>query len=224
MPDLNLDVNFRDHPKTRRFVAMMGKDSEWLVVKLWLHVARVLPEGKLKGWTPHEIEGIAEWGGTPGAFIEAMERLDWLKKDSFGNYVLSGWKEHQGHLIAFKERGKIAAKTRWAKKKQDMLQAMLKEKQALLKSDSSNALTDGANGTNVDDAEWRKMLQASEAYKHVNVESEFQKSVFWCEQRKRKPTRKFFLNWINKIEAPMSQTKPTQQGSLSEYQPHRRAA
>lgn len=54
------------------------------------------------------------------------------------------------------------------------------------------------------DEEWRRKLQESEAYKALSVESEFEKAVFWCEQRRRQPTRRFFLGWLNKIERPMA--------------------
>jgi hypothetical protein len=144
MANLNLDVNYPDHPKTRRLKTMLGKESEYLPIKLWLYVGRLHPEGHLKDYNGQEIEAIVEWGGTPGAFIEAMERVEWLKKDEKNGYKLIGWKEHQGHLIAFKRRGKIAAKARWNKDKQRRATSM---QQALLKSDSSNAPTNQTKPT-----------------------------------------------------------------------------
>ncbi len=149
MPDLNLDVNYRDHIKTRRLVGMLGKDAEFGPVKLWLHAGRIHPEtGKLKGYSATEIEAIADWSGSPGAFIEAMEKLNWLKKDASGNFALCGWKEHQGHLVAYKVRGKKAAKARWDKAKQPMQQAYHKHASGMLKHQSSNAPTNGTNCTN----------------------------------------------------------------------------
>lgn len=53
------------------------------------------------------------------------------------------------------------------------------------------------------DEEWRTELKNSDAYKDLNVESEFQKMVFWCEQKNRKPSRGRFLNWLNKCDRPM---------------------
>lgn len=55
----------------------------------------------------------------------------------------------------------------------------------------------------VTDEEWRKELQNSEAYKVLDVESEFAKMVFWCKEKNRKPSRGRFLNWLNKCERPM---------------------
>ncbi len=63
------------------------------------------------------------------------------------------------------------------------------------------------------DEEWRKRLQGSEAYKALSVEVEFQKAVFWCEQRRRKCTRKFFIGWLNRYDHSMTPngngSKPT---------------
>lgn len=152
MPDLNLDLNFRDHPKTRRFIAILGKDSEWLVVKLWLYVGRLHPEGRLKDYSGEEIERLVEWSGTPGAFIEAMERVGWIEKDekdTKNTFKLLGWKDHQGHLVSFKRRGKIAAKSRWDKYKQTKKLDASSMHDALHKRRLSNTPPDGANGANL---------------------------------------------------------------------------
>lgn len=144
MPDLNLDVNYREHPKTRRLIGMLGKVAEFAPVKLWLYAGKIHPDsGKLKGYSALEIESLVDWEGTPGAFIEAMEKLNWLKKDAAGNYSLLGWKEHQGHLVAYKVRGKIAAKARWNKALRGMQQACNKHAPSSPKHVSMDAPTDG---------------------------------------------------------------------------------
>lgn len=118
MPSLNLDLNYPDHPKTKRLVAILGKASEFLPVKLWLYAGRVHPEnGKLGDLSELEIEAIVGWEGEPGAFISAMERVEWLIRDENNHFQLLGWKDHQGHLIVFKIRSEKASKARWGKYK-----------------------------------------------------------------------------------------------------------
>lgn len=152
MPDLNLDINYREHSKTRRLVGMLGEQAEFAPVKLWLYAGKIHPEsGKLKGYSAQEIESLVGWTGVPGAFIEAMEKLNWLKKDAHENYCLVGWKEHQGHLVAFKVRGKMAAKARWDKAKLPMQQAYHKHTTSIAKKHLSNAPTDGTIRTELTD-------------------------------------------------------------------------
>lgn len=148
MPSLNLDLNYREHPKTRRLVAMVGKEAEFAPVKLWLYAGKIHPEtGKLKGYSALELESLADWTGTPGALIEAMEKVEWLKKDAAGNYALIGWKEHQGHLVSYKVRGKIAAKARWDKVLRTMPKACHEHAPSNAKTDLSNAPTNSTHGT-----------------------------------------------------------------------------
>ena len=75
--------------------------------------------------------------------------------------------------------------------------------------------------TALSDVEWRRELQQSEAYINVNVEVEFRKMVFWCQQKGKKPSRARFLNWLNKCEQPMKVSGPTQP-SLPEFRAPRR--
>lgn len=76
----------------------------------------------------------------------------------------------------------------------------------------------------VDDVEWRKELQLSEAYKELNVEVEFHRMSFWCQQKGKKPSRARFLNWLNRCERPMATTDKKPKQELREYQPHRRTS
>jgi len=127
VPYLNVDLNFREHPKTKRLAGLLGPGSESLPLWLWLYVGRIHPgTGRLEGYEDAEIEAIVGWSGTAGDFVKAMKKVEWLEplKDRTG-YKIPDWLEHQGHLVAFKKRGKKAAKARWSK--------------ACLKHNSSNA-------------------------------------------------------------------------------------
>jgi len=202
---------------------MLGKEAEFLPVKLWLYAGRIHPEsGKLKGLTGQEIEGIVEWWGTPGAFIEAMERVEWLIKDEKNCFTLLGWKEHQGHLVAFKRRGKIAAKARWDK---DKRRRALSMQQAMLECGSSNAptnqptnctnqpttlvATDEPSSTaekNLSQDDWLKLLSADPTYEGLDVPIQFGRMAQWCKANGKQATRRRFVNWLNRCDRPMKTT------------------
>jgi len=53
------------------------------------------------------------------------------------------------------------------------------------------------------DAEVIAQLAANPVYDHIDVKREHGKMVVWCENKKLQPTRRRFINWINRIEPPM---------------------
>lgn len=56
-----------------------------------------------------------------------------------------------------------------------------------------------------DDAEFLGSLKQNRAYKHVNIEFEIEKMKVWLSARPgRKLTRRFIINWLNKIEMPFN--------------------
>jgi hypothetical protein len=54
------------------------------------------------------------------------------------------------------------------------------------------------------DEEWMVSLKAKDCYKHINIDHQFQKMQVWCETRNQKPTRKKFVGWLNRQDAPMA--------------------
>jgi hypothetical protein len=118
VPNLNLDLNFFDHPKTRRLVGLLGRGSEVLPIKLWAYAGKVRAEdGRLIGHAAQEIESIAGWWGKPGEMLEVMLRdgTRFLEQEEDGTYILHDWLEYQGHLAAYKIRAKKANDARWGK-------------------------------------------------------------------------------------------------------------
>lgn len=113
MPSLNLDLNYFDHPKTLRLVALLGIGSDVLPVKLWAYCGRYHAEhGRLKGLSALEIESIVRWWGRPGKMIEVFLKLGFLHEEPDG-FRVHDWREHEGHLAMYHERARKAAKARW---------------------------------------------------------------------------------------------------------------
>jgi len=54
------------------------------------------------------------------------------------------------------------------------------------------------------DEDWLRSLAENTAYSHINVPAELGKMTAWCETKGKQPTRSRFLNWLNRIEKPIS--------------------
>jgi hypothetical protein len=116
VPDLNISVDYFDHPKVKRLIGLLGRGAEVLPLKVWAYTAKVRPkDGRLVAHAAQEIESIAGWWGNRGEMVRVMllEGTRFLERESDGTYVVHDWLEHQGHLAAFHDRAKNAAKIRW---------------------------------------------------------------------------------------------------------------
>jgi hypothetical protein len=119
MPSLNLDLNYFEHPKTKRLVGLLGRGAEVLPIKLWSYCGRLHAEsGRLTAYSPQEIESIAGWWGRAGEMIDGLLKTGFLETAGDG-YKIHAWKEHQGHIVNFHKRAKTAAKARWEQSKGD---------------------------------------------------------------------------------------------------------
>lgn len=113
MAYLNLDLDYFEHPKTVRLVATCGESAESAPIKLWCHAGKFCPEsGLLRGYAPAEVEAFAKWRGAPGALVAGLLKVGFLHQTPDG-YQLHEWLDHEGHLIAFKERSRKANAARW---------------------------------------------------------------------------------------------------------------
>lgn len=117
MPYLNVDLDYFNHRKTVRLVAMLGPGAAEIPIRLWAYCGKYHAEtGQLCGYTDSEIEAVGNWRGEPGLLIKTLilpEILLLEKIDS--GYQIHDWIEHAGHLWAFKKRAITAAKKRWKK-------------------------------------------------------------------------------------------------------------
>jgi hypothetical protein len=112
MPSLNIDLNFFDHPKVKRLRALVGPEAEIYIIRLWAYAGKFHSEdGILKGYSGPEIEGLAEWKGKPGVMLQAMLKVGFIES---GNRI-HDWAEHEGHLLVYKARARVANAARWKK-------------------------------------------------------------------------------------------------------------
>ena len=115
MTYLNLDTRYFDHPKTRRLIGILGRNSDVYPLKLWAYAAEYHEEtGDLSSYTDSDLEEICGWRGVKGKLIEVLVEVGFI--DRVGDKTqLHNWQEHEGHIAALKERNRANAKSRWAK-------------------------------------------------------------------------------------------------------------
>jgi len=61
----------------------------------------------------------------------------------------------------------------------------------------------------LDDDGWLKSLESDATYSGLNIRAELGKMRRWCEANRRQPTRKRFVNWLNRIDRPIQPTAPS---------------
>lgn len=137
---LNLDLDYFTHPKTVRLVGLLGKGAEVLPIRLWCYCGKYHVEsGRLTSYSIQEIEATVGWWGKSGEMVKAMLHVGFLD-EADGEFQLHDWEEHEGHLLALRERGKTAAKARWEKTRSSNATSNAKEgsKQCSLPSSPSS--------------------------------------------------------------------------------------
>lgn len=113
MPYLNLDLSYFEHPKTRRLIGILGPGADVYPIRLWAYCARVHPsDGRMRGYTNSEISAIISAVGDSDKIVGALVSVGFISQYEDG-YSCHDWLAHEGHLIAFSRRGKVAAKARW---------------------------------------------------------------------------------------------------------------
>lgn len=55
----------------------------------------------------------------------------------------------------------------------------------------------------IDDDAWIESLRQNPAYVDLDIKKEFERMVAWCDVNRKKPTRRRFINWINRCDRPM---------------------
>lgn len=75
----------------------------------------------------------------------------------------------------------------------------------------------GASGSPATDGDWLSELSASPAYQGIDVPREFGKMQAWCSVNRKQPTKRRFVNWLNRVERPLTSEKPKANGPVKAY-------
>lgn len=103
MPTINIDINWPDHPKTKRLIRAAGESAPFRLIALWCYAAKYhRVDGDLSGYSNDDLEGIAGWTGKNGVFASALKSSGYLDDDM----KLHDWEEHEGHLEVYHTKSK----------------------------------------------------------------------------------------------------------------------
>lgn len=202
------------------------KSCGWQAQNLWLRMLLLLhdnvPRGEFRRETgePMPDEQIAKLCEMPmTSFIVLAAELE-------GNHVFSRiagaianrrmLRESQVHELKAKA-GKAGAHARWQKDDKPMAGGnatpMASEPTYSSSSSSSSSVSrknkseSNVHASQIPDHEWIENLKLNHAYQHIDFPVELGKMDAWLSLAKNKhrlKTRQFILNWLNKIEKPLS--------------------
>jgi hypothetical protein len=114
MPSINLDLDYFEHPKTRRLIGLLGRGAEVIPIRVWRFCGKYYSEtGVLTAVSTQEIESEAKWWGKPGEAVTALLECGFLHQEPDGTFIVHDWLDHSGHIAAYKKRAREAAKVRW---------------------------------------------------------------------------------------------------------------
>ena len=121
MSNLNLDIDFPGHPKTRRLITEGGIEAVGALMLLWCYVAKYHPKrGEItEEWEKDEINEICKWKSCETDLKTILKNCGFIDEKSYRNstrFYCHSWPDHQGHLVKWKERAKLAANARWGNK------------------------------------------------------------------------------------------------------------
>lgn len=136
MPEINIDIEYFDHRKTKRLVLRFGEDAAIYPIKIWSYAARHHPiDGLFAGYADEEISAILSASSNATSILQAMLDVGFLERTPKG-IAVHGWVERQGHIVAYHERAKHAAVARWSK----LRNLKVKDATSIDKDATSNAL------------------------------------------------------------------------------------
>jgi len=225
--DFRLSIGFLDHPKTIKIQRQLGADGVLALLRLWNFAAQYKTDGILTGMDAEDIEIACKWNGIQGVLLSVFIQYKFVdeKIDENGEkiYILHDWEDHQGFIIHAKERSEQAKKaiaTRWqnlhskgndtdsntGRNTGGKQSVILKNTKRNTPSPIPSPIPSPKKKETITEEQWLENLKTSPAYDHIDFKIELAKMDQWLllpKNKRRKKTRTFILNWLNKIEKPL---------------------
>ena len=98
-----VNVDLREHPRTRKFARSLGvssREAQGYLVCLWQWAFKYCEDGSIDGWTEMDLADGCDFSGDPGLFLKALIDAGWL--DESGK--LHAWNSHAGKLLRSREK------------------------------------------------------------------------------------------------------------------------
>ena len=214
------------HPKLIRLAATLKINKAQAIGHLhllWWWTLDYAPSGSVSAFASCEIAAAAEWTGDADRFLEALKKEKWIDEDG----SVHDWDEYAGKLLARKKAD--ADRKASVRKKSAGHPADVQETSArTVPNQPTNQPPPvggeappappaeppphpkKANGPKMADAEFLEELRG--LYPWVNIDAEEKRARAYLlkpQCKGRYFTRDFFINWLNRIPAPMAKaSKP----------------
>ncbi|NCC64747.1 MAG: hypothetical protein EOM15_08840 [Spirochaetia bacterium] len=123
--DMRIDVDFVDHPKTKRLIRQTGYEGFYCLMKLFSIAAKIYKRGELKNLDASDIEDLTGWTGEQGKLVESLldPKICFLEQDG-DLFIIHDWEVYQPWIYYSEKRSEKAKKAinaRWNKEKEDTL-------------------------------------------------------------------------------------------------------
>lgn len=210
---IKIRTNLHEDPRIVQIASELGVDELCAIGCCW------------RAWSWADIQSVD--GNALTVTEKFLDRL--VRRDGFALALRKvGWLEGRDGLLSFPrfaEHNGQTAKSRAVTSKRvaehrngagvtSVTVEALPEKRREEKSrEDKNKLMAAPLPT---DSDWLATLKANPGYAGIEIDREFGKATAWAENKHRKCTRKFFLNWINRAEKPM-QGQPTLEPRFNQF-------
>lgn len=94
-----------DHPKFLRLQSRLGKDSLYLLLRIWTHCEM---DRRMENWSGKDaayVEAVARWEGTPGEAFKALVEAGFVDVDA-QSIRIHDWNENNGPMVSKWVNGK----------------------------------------------------------------------------------------------------------------------
>jgi uncharacterized protein YdaU (DUF1376 family) len=154
-----------------------------LLAKCWTQESCTIPP------EPDVLRQMIQWRGNDEDFLPVLACFPLQRngKRRTNPRLYAEWAEARQRTEVLSESGQRGALKRWAKKQP------------------------GVKSEKVQPSDWLTTIKANPAYKHLSIDHELAKMDAWLSTKPgRKKTKSFVVNWLNKIEAPLTSNGGTQ--------------
>jgi hypothetical protein len=163
--------------------------------------------------------------------VRLDEHRDW-------GWRIVNWDKYDAIRSAQDQRAKTAKRTREWRERQKVSPAPLPKAKTKTEADTeaearsqerhtpsqgvtnSKRLAGARPASKVSDDEWLASLKKDKAYQGIDVGREHAKMLRWCEVKHKSPSRQRFVNWLNRIDPPLSTSVGTNSRPCGELPMH----
>ena len=180
--------------------------------------------GECKGLTSQddsELRRICEaesqdWNRIRGKIFGGPDKFKLIDGAWHQRRAAEEYQEAKSTMEAASARAKAGADARWHSGNAQAMPKHMPEQSPLNAPSPSpspeqppeQSKTVGASGsrpTTICDEDWLNGLEADSTYAGINVRVEFGKMNNWCQVNRKQPSRRRFVNWLNRVERPIQQ-------------------